>query len=589
MSVARSRSVPVPSPTPRRSRRALLGAALGAGALAAACAREQSHQPGSPPTPVARAPRANGAGPFGPPWRGGVVRHRIENDYANLDPHATAHASAQSVGMLAYNRLLRFAVGPGEDTLGGRVIPELTTTTGEQVDGMTLVFKLREDVLFPDVPPVHGRRLTPVDVRLSFERAKAGKAGTSLAAVLSVQTPDERTVIFKLRRPSVTLTTALASANGLFVMPYEADVRFDPARVTAGTGPWLLERAEPAVQWRWKANPRYLFAGVDGRALPYAEALVDKVIPEDATATAQFHAGELDIIEMAPHDLLGLADATPLAQVTAFPSHGFSFLGFSARPGQPFGDARVRRAFSMALDRRALYNVSADTDKLAQAGFPVLTEDPAAPLPAHFKFWVNPATRSWGQYYRYQPEEARRLLQAAAWDFTRTVPFNFTNNRYGRAYADSVEAVIQLLARIGVKLQATGHDYASSWVDVWQRGEFDGTGYFPVARYAEPHDYFVRLLHSKGQLNPGRLRDPVLDALIEKDDTTFDAADRQTLAAEILNRVNEQMYIPPLSLGHAMQYNVAQPWLGNAQQFFTTSTGAWYAEAFPHYWIGARE
>src|SRR5262245_10018191 len=354
---------------PRRSRRSVLGLALAGGALAVACGRDRgassSHAPSAPP----RGSRPNGTGPFGPPGRGGVLRHRIDNDYVNLDPHATAQASAQWVGMLALSRLLRFAVGPGEQNLAGRVMPEMTTSTGENVDGTLVAFRLRDDVFFHDLPPVHGRRVTAVDVRLSFERARAGKAGTALSGISSVQTPDERTVVFKLRRPTVTLPTTLASANGLFVMPYEADVRFDPARPPVGAGPWMLEKLEPAVQVRWKANPRYFLGGVDGRSLPYADALVEKVIPEDATAAAQFSAGELDIVEMASHDLFAIQDAAPEAQIVAFPAQGFSFMGFSGRPEQPFRDVRVRQAFSMALDRQALYNVSYDTDKLEREGF----------------------------------------------------------------------------------------------------------------------------------------------------------------------------------------------------------------------------
>ena len=551
--------------------------------LAAACSgtRPRAREPGEAP----RGARPSGRGPLGLPRRGGVLRHRIRNDYVNLDPHATAQASAQWVGMLALSRLLRFATGPGEENLAGRVIPEMTTDTGEYVDGSTVIFRLREDVFFHDVPPVHGRRVTATDVRLSFERARAGNTGFALAPIAAVQSPDDRTVVVRLKRPTVTLPTLLASAQGLFVMPYEADVRFDPARTPIGAGPWMLERLEPAVQARWKANPRYFLTGVDNRPLPYVEALVEKVIPEDPTATAQFSAGELDIVEMASHDLFAIQDAVPELQIVAFPAQGFSFLGFSGRPGQPFRDARVRQAFSMALDRQALYNVSYDTDRLERAGFPVLRRHPAAPLPARFKFWIDPETRPWGQFYAYRPSEARRLLEAAGWDFNRIVSFHFTNNRYGRPYTDSFEAVIQLLGRIGVKLEATGHDYSSGWMDVWQKGEFDGIGYFAVARLTEPHDYFARLVHSRGQFNPGRVRDPVLDALVEKEDTIFDEPDRLEVAREILNRVNDQMYIPPLSFGTYMQYNVAQPWLGNAQQYYTTHTGAWYAEAFPHYWL----
>lgn len=576
------RHAPQRDATTRIGRRGFLALA-GVGLFAAAC-RGKTDEPGASVEP-ARGARPGGRGPVGPPSRGGVIRHRIENDYINLDPHATAQASAQWVGMLAYTRLLRFALGPNEDNLNPRVVPEMTLSTGEQIEGGLTIFKLRDDVYFHDVPPVYGRRVTSTDVRLSFERARAGKTGSSLASIYNVQTPDDRTVVFRLKRPTVTLATTLASAHGLFIMPYEVDVRFDPARTPIGAGPWMLERLEPAVQARWKANPRYFLTGMDGRPLPYAEALIDKVIPEDATATAQFSAEELDILEMSSQSLFAVQDATPEAQIAAFPKQGFSFLGFSGRPGQPFRDARVRQAFSMALDRQALYNVSYDTDRLEQAGYPVLRRHPASPLPATYRFWVDPETRPWGRYYRHDAVEVKRLLDAADWDYTRVVPFHFTNNRYGRPYTDSVEAVMQLLGRIGVKTQAVGHDYSSAWIDVWMRGDFEGCGYFLTARFPDPHDYFSRVAHSRGVFNSGRVRDPVLDALIEKEDTIFDTSDRIEVAHEILNRVNEQMYLPPLSAGTTMQYNVSQPWVGAARDWYTTNTGAAYADAYPHFWL----
>lgn len=568
----------------RISRRALVAAV--AGAFLVACGDSKPEQNGAAPPPPAAKP--GGPGPVGLVRRGGTLRTRLRNDYINLDPHATAHASAQWVGMLAYSRLLRFAIGPDEDNLVPRVIPEMTVDLGEAPDGDRVIFRLRNDVFFHDISPVYGRAATANDVRLSFERARVGRTGASLSAIESVQTPDQRTVVFQLKRPTVTLPTLLASAHGLFVMPYEIDVSFNASRTPIGAGPWMLDRLEPAVQVRWKANPRYFLDGADGRAVPYVEHLVEKVIPEDATATAQFSAGELDFVDMTSQHIFAAQGAVPEAQVTAFPQHGFSFMAFSSRPGQPYRDARVRQAFSLAMDRPALSNVSYDTDRLEQAGYPVLREQPSSPLPAKFKFWVDPSTRPWGQYYRHNPIEARRLLTAAGWDFDSTINLNFTNNRYGRPYTDSVEAVIQLLGRVGVRVQAVGHDYASAWVDVWQRGEFDGIGYFLVARFPEPHDYFARIVHSRGQFNPGRTRDPVLDALIEQEDMIFEEEDRREVAQEIVNRVNEQMYIPPLTVGTAMQYNVAQPWLGNAQRYYTTNTGAWYAEAYPHYWI-ARE
>ena len=104
------------------ARRTLLSLLAG-GALAAACSRSKP-QPGEV-VEVQRRARPGGAGPAGPLKRGGVLRNRLRNDYVNLDPHATAQASAQWVGMLALSRLLRFAIGPGEDNLAPRVVPEV--------------------------------------------------------------------------------------------------------------------------------------------------------------------------------------------------------------------------------------------------------------------------------------------------------------------------------------------------------------------------------------------------------------------------------------------------------------------------------
>lgn len=532
------------------------------------------------PTPRAR-PQARG--PSGPVQRKGVLRHRIDNDYANLDPHVSAHLSAQSVGMLAYSRLLRFARGPGHDNLAATVAPELTRDTGEYVDGALVRFTLRSDVVYPDVAPVHGRRLTSTDVRLSFERARAGRGAPGLSIISGVQTPDERTVVVRLKRPTVTLPAVLASVHGLFVMPYEADASFDPSQTPIGSGPWMLDRLDIGVQARWRPNPRYFMLGADGYSVPYVEMLEDKVIPEDATARAQFAAGELEIAEMSPPDLLAVEGQAANAQIAAFPAQGFSFLAFSGRPGEPFRDVRVRRAFAMALDQRTLSNVTYGTDRLEQAGFPVLRQLPASPLPVGMRFWEDPATRPWGNNYEYRPDEARRLLTAAGWDFTRTLNWNVVEARNARAYSDSAQAVVQLLQQVGVATHTVAHDPAA-WASVYQDGNFSGIAYVQAPRYAEPHDYFSRIVHSLGGFNPSRVRDPVLDALIEREHTIFDAADRAAMARAIIDRVNEEMYLPPLSIGTMMQYNVAQPWVGNALEYYATEPGAAYAEVFPYLW-----
>jgi hypothetical protein len=149
---------------------------------------------------------------------GGVVTIARSADVDNLDPHlATAFQSRQALELI-YETLTEF----DEDL---EVQPGLAEDWGFSDDGLTLTFQLRDDVRFHD-----GQDLTAADVVATVERLtdpdSGAVAGINIAAVDSVDAPDDHTVEISLSEPDVSLLAAFADANAAIVdpaNPYTAD------------------------------------------------------------------------------------------------------------------------------------------------------------------------------------------------------------------------------------------------------------------------------------------------------------------------------------------------------------------------------
>ena len=130
------------------------------------------------------------------------------------------------------------------------------------------------------------------------------------------------------------------------------------------------------------------------------------VVPDAAQQSAQFTAGNLDEYLPSIDDLATAQQRNPKAMLTkaqdGIPWPVFWQLG---DPASTFQDIRVRRAFSMAIDRQAIGNVIFNGQVISTVF-----------LPAYLGKWsvavsdLDPATQ---QYYKYNPAEAKKLLEAA--------------------------------------------------------------------------------------------------------------------------------------------------------------------------------
>src|SRR5437899_5873128 len=141
------------------------------------------------------------------PRRGGILLAAIGADAPGLDPHQEqTFATLQPVAPL-YSTLLH--VDPYSYP---NVIGDVASEWKISPDGLTYTFKIRQDIRFHD-----GSSLTAAHVKASYDKILFPPEGIRsirkyyYSAVASVEAPDPSTVVFRLKFPSASVLTNLAS------------------------------------------------------------------------------------------------------------------------------------------------------------------------------------------------------------------------------------------------------------------------------------------------------------------------------------------------------------------------------------------
>src|SRR6476660_151188 len=294
-------------------------------------------------------------------------------------------------------------------------------------DGLSYEFKLRAGAKFHNGAPV-----TAEDVKFSFERYRGTSAALMKERVASIETPDERTVRFVLKKPWPDFLTFYSSATGAgWIVPkkYVQQVGEEGyKKAPIGAGPYKFVSFNPGVELVLEAFDQYW------RKPPSVKTLVFRVIPDEATRLAALKRGEVDIAYSIRGELA--EDLRNTAGLSLKPAlvQGVFCLYFPDQwdPKSPWHDERVRRAAGLAIDRQG-------TNEALTLGYSLITGNPIVPYHYEF-FWQPPAPV-------YDPEKAKQLLAEAGY------PRGFDAGDYycDSSYANIGEAVLDNLQAVGIR------------------------------------------------------------------------------------------------------------------------------------------
>lgn len=525
------------------------GASLsGAAVIAAACGGGDDDVAGT----TGGAPQSNvGGTPAKTAKRGGSLVVRVVNDPPNWSPF-TASTYTAAFANTVYSKLIRRKVAPEVDPADVVLEADLAAKLPEAPDPQTFVFTLRQGVKFQNIDPVNGRELTADDVKIAIDAYRSDSRSAMKAdytAVDSVEAVDRLTIKVKLKEPFVPLLGLSAGHYGWRIFPKELMGGDDLKSKAVGTGPFILENYQPSNRAAYRRNPDYFKSG-----LPYLDNLTLAVIPQDASAIAAFQAGQANVI--------GGIDCTSAQQVRSQKKDARFQQVYSAFPGgyiavdtakPPFSDVRVRRALSMAFNRKA------ESDALeCGEGRP----DQLIPTGAYKKALPIEQLGEAARYWQYNPAEAKKLLAESGFADGIEAPLHYTP-QYGQSYMNSAERALSDFAAAGIKVKPAVVQY-NEWIGAMYRPpfNFEGILWGPSRYYTDVDPYLWYWLHpdpKQGISNQSRVNDPSLLPLLEKQRRTLDEAERMKTVGEIQKIVADQQYYIGRTTGNA--YAFWEPWL----------------------------
>ncbi|WP_372349579.1 ABC transporter substrate-binding protein [Streptomyces sp. KL116D] len=388
--------------------------------------------------------------------RGGNVNVLMSADFQTLDPGNSNYVQTANVGQLYYRTLTMAKEEAGKPPT---IVPDLATDLGKvSKDGLTWTYTLKKGLKFEDGSPI-----TAKDVKYGVERTYARdvytQAPQELNAALSddgykgpyakgaaadfkgIETPDDRTIVFRLKQPFAEFP-ALASRSNTAPVPRAEDTKLDYTNHPVSTGPYRIKsydrgRAMKLVRnehWDPATDPnRSALPDTFTFSLSTAQSTISQQLLADADPTAltldsagglqASDAAKLDDPAVARRTASGLIGCTDVLDLNT----------------ESIKDPQVRKAIALAIDRKAIHL------QYGGARFGKLTQS-----------YINPDQRGYvPQHTALDPAGQPKLAEAKKLLKGRDVPKKLV---YGYAdatprYKNMGTSLQQNLKQLGIDLE----------------------------------------------------------------------------------------------------------------------------------------
>jgi len=395
-----------------------------------------------------------------------TLRYANQGDLKSLDPYTLresttiAHLGHVYEGLTARDKDLK-------------IIPALAESW-ETPEPTRWRFHLRKGVKFHNGDP-----FIADDVVFSADRvrAKGSDFQTLVPIDAKVVKIDDYTVDFILTTPNPILNSQwdawyimdkkwCEDNNVVAPTPVAATTPSYASLHENGTGPFFIESHQPGVKTVFKVNPNWW-----SKPEHNLKEIVFTPISNEATRVAALLSGEVDVIEPVPIQDIARVNASPNATVMTGPEIRTIFLGMdqirdellysNIKGKNPFKDIRVREAFFKAIDielikTRVMRGLSTPSALMIAPQLFKLSGD-----------FVRP---------KFDPDGAKKLLAEAGYPDGFEVTMDCPNDRYVNDAA-ICQAVVGMLARVGVKIDLLAQPKALYFAKILKAGGFKSSFY----------------------------------------------------------------------------------------------------------------
>lgn len=481
----------------------------------------------------------------------------LSEKFTTLDTltSTSSDSAADRVRNLIFNTLVK--KNESFDYVG-----ELAREINVSPDGMVVTFALHDNVKFHN-----GKPFTSADVKYTFDelfksnsfKSKAffdtapatnGGKAESVAHITSIETPDPKTVIFKVTRPALK-NQLLSNLVAIPIVPEGTIAQQKDSPV--GSGPFKFvsfDASQNIVELA--ANPDYW------EGAPKVAKLRVKTVTDANALQAELQMGGVDVApnpSNLPPDSVRSLGAHPNLKVEQSDGSNIQYLVFNTESPQ-LSNAKVRQAIGYAIDRQKIVReLLFDQAKVAHSILP---------------------ERSWaytpGTQYSYDPARAKQLLQEAGYK-NEPIVFKYSS---GNAYVNQYSQVIQsALADVGLNIQIETLEVNTIRTQLAQ-GQFQMYTGIWIGGNQDP--IFLRDLFATSKIpggsvaccNRSRYSNPELDKIVEEAVNTIDKETAKSLYVRAQQIVSND--VPLFPLWYPANLVVANKRVGNIK---ITGSGDW--------------
>ncbi|MGY8669356.1 ABC transporter substrate-binding protein [Bradyrhizobium sp. UFLA05-109] len=331
--------------------------------------------------------------------------------------------------------------------------PQMVAKWGVSDNELTYTFELRDGLGWHDGTPV-----TAADCVASIRRWSEVAAGGQLimARARDISKKDDKTFTIALREPLGLLVDRLASmAWPLFVMREKDASRPATEQVMAniGSGPFKFNNAlaRPGSSFTYDRNKNYVPRkeardGFAGGKIVKVDRVVWDTMPDQQTAITALQAGEIDLVQRPPIDLLPGIESDPNLALQLMCTGGsvwYLRLNFLQKP---FNNVTARQALLHLIDQEAFMRAAVGNPKYFGAVTSVFGKE---------NLYSNDENTGW---YKKggDPEKAKQLFKKAGYAGEKVVILQPTDIR---EVSDIAQLLALTLQKIGINAELAASDF----------------------------------------------------------------------------------------------------------------------------------
>ncbi|MEU4562532.1 ABC transporter substrate-binding protein [Actinoplanes sp. NPDC023936] len=517
--------------------------------------------------------------------KGGTLNLWGAQDADYWDPARGYYAFVWNLNRLYTRKLVDYAAEPGKGGL--ELQPDLAAALPEiSADKLTYTFKLKTGTKFDDGSPI-----TSKDIKYGIERIFAQDVipggpvylidvldqgqkypgpykdtDPNKLGLKSVETPDDSTIIFKLKKPQSDFLYMLAMP-GAGPVPQKRDTGAKYNAAPASSGPYMFKEGsiQPGKGAAWVRNPNWDPAtDTIRKALPDAINLTITTNAEDMDArliagTADLDVGQTGVQATARTKILQDPNLKANADT---PTTGFIRYAGLATDVAPLDNIECRKAVMYAADPTSLQTARGGPIAGGDIGTSMLPPNIAG---SDAKY--DPFNRLQG---KPQIEEAKKALTACGKPNGFDTKIAVRNNK--PAEIKSAEALQASLKQAGINAAIEQYDGAQLSSVIGSPDNVKSKGYGIMiagwgADYPTGSGYLQPLVDSRfilenGNYNLPLIKDPSIDALFDQAAAETDPTKAAELYSQVNHKVMEGAYYLPFVVDKALNYR--NPRLTNA-------------------------